>query len=443
MSESRRFTLIIGALLIVITLASLFTFALRNQRGFYQIPIDFLIFIRSNETFKATGQLYERAENYADKYHPSAAIYKFPPAFQLMIKPLLLLPANINAQLFMRSLLTGMYVLSLCLLFFYLKQHLQLKGEQTLVYACLLTSIGCWFMPFFESIRWLLVEIPLLLLFITSFLLSTKKGLASVLSGALLAYAACAKIYPLFLLGYPLYLALLQKNRNLLWGFVAGCLLTLAAALSVFGLGEHLFYLQHIVPTLLHEPITEKWVNLNLEKFLFVTGVIPEISGHAFTIIRLVFLSGLLAVLWLYRQTLAKHHFLVFSLFITTMFFCFPNYWPQYQVFLLVPVAYLLGSSIKNQSHTALVWLLVIVTPLFVPDLLWQSILDWDITRQGLDIEMIGKEAYLQGNNLTLLKYSPATWLFYYLYEYRALVPVALWLWQVRQIKKLAASQLT
>jgi len=436
MAKANRSKKIISALLVILSLASIFSFAYRNHSSFYETPIDFLIFIHAGDNFKTTGQLYERADNYADKYHPSAAIYKFPPAFQLMLMPLLELPESINAQAFMRLLLTGMYVLSLALLFFYIRHHFKLRAEQTLYFGATLTIIGCWFMPFFESIRWLLTEIPLLLLFIVSFLLLTKNRFSSGTSGALLAYAACAKIYPLFLFGYHLFQSFLHKKSAAIWGFIAGVIGTLALALYFYGIDEHAFYLKNILPVLLNEPITDKWVNLNIEKFLFVTGVIPKVTGSIFPIIRALFVGGLVLCLFSFRQPLAKKEWLVFSLFATTMFFCFPNYWPQYQIYLIIPIAFLSATYIKNNKPFLLAVLLISISTLFVPDLLWKTILNWDLARQGLDIEMVGKESYLYGTNLTLLKYSPATWLFYYLYEYRAVTPVVLWVLQVMQIRK-------
>jgi len=182
------------ALAIVLALASLASFAYRNHRDFYQTPIDFLVFVHANQHFHQSGQLYQRAADYADKYHPTAAIYKFPPAFELMIEPLLRLPPAWNTHVFTRLLLTGMYAVSVLILFFYLTKHLALKKEALLYFSSLLTIIACCFMPFFECIRWLLAEIPLLLLFTIAFLLARKTLLPSLLSGALMAFAACVKI---------------------------------------------------------------------------------------------------------------------------------------------------------------------------------------------------------------------------------------------------------
>jgi hypothetical protein len=419
-------------ILLAASVASIVTFSHRNQRTLYQTPIDFLIFLHAGESYKESGQLYLRSENYADAYHPSAAIYKFPPAFQLIIKPFLYLPEDGSSQVFMRLLFTGIYILSLCLLFFYIRHHFKLKGLQLFYFATTLGIVSCWFMPFFESVRWLLAEIPLLLIFVLSFILLSKPRLPAAISGALMAFAACIKIYPAFLFAYHL----LQKKRAAYAGFIIGLGITLAISVMLFGIAEHIFYIKNILPVLLHEPITEKWVNLNLEKFLFITGFIPEVTGKVFTITRILFVSGMLGIVFIYRAIAQKNELMFFAFFITTMFFCFPNYWPQYQIFLIIPIAYLAANAIKHHDRTTLTLLFLAISPLFIPDLLWQQVLAWDALRHGLDIEIIGRESYLNGAGITLLKYSPCTWAVYYLYEYRAVTPVILWILQALQIIK-------
>jgi hypothetical protein len=415
---------------ILLALVSLASFAYRNHKDFYQTPIDFLIFLHAGENFQHSGHLYERADNYADKYHPTAAIYKFPPAFQLMLMPLNHLPTNISLYVFTRLLLTGMYGVSLLILFFYMKKHLSLKKEALFYFSALFIIIACWFMPFFECIRWLLTEIPLLLLFILSFLLLGKFRGLSGLAGTLMAYAACAKIYPAFLFSYHL----MRKSPGVIAGFLIGTLLTLGASLYYFGLPEHLFYLKNILPVLLKEPVSDKWVNLNLENFLFQVGYLPEVTGKVFQFTRLVFVGAGLLVLWRHAADNGKTQFLLFCFCITTMFFCFPNYWPQYQIFLILPVVCLLAYTLRYQQSFRLWLLLLITATLCVPDLLWKQVLEWDLARQGLDMDMVGRESYEQGNSITLLKYSPLTWCLYYGYTCRALTPVVLWLMQALQL---------
>jgi len=435
---------IIIALCIITSVASIAVFSWRNHETFYQNPIDFLIFLRAGEIYNETGQLYQRSDNYADKYHPSAAIFKFPPAFQFFMMPfeklsnMGLLP-GVDLHIFTRLLMTGMYIVSLLLLFFTLSKALDLSGEKQLYFFTFLTLTSMWFMPFFECIRWLLTEIPLLLLFIGSFLLLRKNrfpanntGAGDLGAGALLGYAFSAKIYPIFLLGYPLA----QKNRRALIGFIATVVIVLLLALAVFGIDEHLFYFNNIFPALLNEPVTDKWVNLNIEKWLFIIGILPKVTGTVFYITRLWFVGALGYLLYKHPHAAQKQEHLVFSLFITTMFFCFPNYWPQYQIFLIIPIAYLGGFFIAHHCKKQFLLLIIVIFSLCIPDLLWRQVLNLETIYRGLDIEAIGKESYANGNGITMLKYAPLTWLTYYLYEYRALAPVILWFLQIRQLKK-------
>jgi len=434
MLASLRKKIIIG-LCIIASVASIAVFSWRNHESFYQNPIDFLIFLRAGEIYNETGQLYQRSDNYADKYHPSAAIFKFPPAFQFFMMPfeklsnIGLLP-GVDLHIFTRLLMTGMYVVSLLLLFFTLSKALDLSGEKLLYFFTFLTVTSLWFMPFFESIRWLLTEIPLLLLFIGCFLLLRRNH--SLAAGALLGYAFSAKIYPIFLLGYPLA----QKNKRALIGFIATVVIVLLLAITVYGIGEHLFYFNNILPVLLNEPVTDKWVNLNIEKWLFVIGILPKVTGTVFYITRLLFVGALGYLLYKHPHATQKQEHLIFSLFITTMFFCFPNYWPQYQIFLIIPVAYLGGFFIAHRCKKQFFLLTIVILSLCIPDLLWRQVLDWEVIYRGLDIEVIGKESYANGNGITMLKYAPLTWLTYYLYEYRALAPVVLWFLLTAQLRK-------
>lgn len=243
-------------------------------------------------------------------------------------------------------LLTGTYILTLALLFFYNWHHCKLKGLQTFYFGALLTISASWFMPFFESMYGLPAELLLL------------------------------------------------------------------------------------------DAVSDKWTNLNLEKFLFITGFIPEVTGHIFTVMRLAFICGLLSCLFMYRATLSKNIFLFFAFFITTLSLCFPNYWPQYQIFLIIPLTWLTANAIKHHDRISMTLLTLVTLPLLIPELLWQEVLEWDAMRHELDVEIIGRESYLNGAGITLLKYSPRTWVIYYLYEYRALTPVVLWILQVLQIRK-------
>lgn len=409
-------------LLLLLCVVSIVVFTWRNHKYFYQTPIDFLIFAQAGKNFEASGQLYQRSDDYEKSYHPSAAIFKFPPAYQLLVKPFRQIPAEYR-HVVMRLSFTAMYVLSLLLVYCYFVREIAPATTERFYFGAGLLVTGMWFMPFFESIRWLLTEIPFLLIFFGSFLLLIRSGRwPQLTAGVLLAFATVTKIYPAFLCSY----LLIRRQKTALIGAVLGGLAFMLTALFLFD-DENLFYFNTILPVLLGEDVTEKWVNLNLEKFLFIIGVIPEVTGTLFNITRLVFVSAMLLLLWRYRDRIDSRPDLVFAFILTTMFFCFPNYWPQYQIFLIIPFACLLACYLGQHRHRLLPLLLLTTLTLFIPDLLWKTVLEHVAQRDLLDLEMMAKEAWHEGTGTVLLKYSPVSWLLYFGYEYRALVPVVYW----------------
>jgi len=357
-------------LLLIALLLSVTAFGYRVYSDYYQMPIDYLIFLKSARDFQETGKLYQRTENYEQKYGPSSAIYKFPPPFQLAFVPLAKLPREVNQLSFIKPLLIGMYLLSLFILYRHIREIMLLTGEQRFYFLSALLITASWFMPFFESLRWLLAEIPILLFLMAGFLLERKGKLGSYISGTAIAFLACIKIYPAFMAGNLLR----EKNYPALAGLITGGFTVLLLSIYVFGIDEHIFYADNILPVLLNEPVISKWVNLNLEKFIYSLGLIPEVTGTIFSINRIVIISIFLGLLLKHHNRLLKNQFLAFSFFISTMFFCFPNYWPQYQIYLIIPLGYLMASYLKNPNHGIWLSLLILATfVLFIPDNLWKN----------------------------------------------------------------------
>lgn len=419
-------------LILVLCILSVAFFAWRNHRHFYQTPIDFLIFVHAGETFEATGELYQRSDDYKSSYHPSAAIFKFPPAYQFMVMPFTAIDAEYR-HLCTRLLFTLFYLLSFFLLYRYCSEDAKLDRTGRFYLATSLIIVGCWFMPFFESIRWLLTEIPFLLVFTGSFLLLTRASkVAHASAGALLAYTATAKIYPAFMLAY----LIARWRKTTIIAAIAGGTASILAGLYVFGWDENLFYLKTILPVLLNEEVTDKWVNLNAEKFLYIIGVIPDITGAFFHTLRGITVTSMFFLLYYHRHKIENCQGLVFAFIITTMFFCFPNYWPQYQIFLIIPIAFLFADCIRSKNAVLFTGISLIVCTLFIPDLLWQITLDWDVERKNLDMEVLGKEAWRDGTGSVLLKYSPVTWLLYFGYEWRAAVPIVFWIILARKLHR-------
>lgn len=417
-------------LLLLLSMASLAISAWRVSQNFYQTPIDFLIFLKAGKDFQEHGRLYQRAENIQEKYHPSAAIFKFPPAFQLALIPLLDVPKHVDLLLIMKLSFIGLYALSLGFLFVYLKNHFSLSQKAQLYFGCLLTIISCWTMSFYECLRWLLTEIPLLFIFVSSFVLLQHKRYRPMLSGALLAYAACIKIYPAFLLGY----LAIQRHSWAVLGAVIGTIIVSFLSLWIFGIQEHIFYATKLLPVLLDEPVISKWINLNLEKFLYGFGVIDDITGYWFQAFRLLFLSGLLWIGLKNQRYWLQEPLSGFSMFVTTMFFCFPNYWPQYQIFLLIPITYLLASYFKKQSTCSIIMLIIAITPLFIADSFAESVLRWEMLAKSVDSNLLLESFSREGILAFITHQLFMSMASYHLFDLRALVPVFIWILLYKEI---------
>ncbi len=416
------------AVCIILMLTSVACLSWRVHNSFYDKPIDFLLFASAGKHFWSSGELYKRSENYTDSYHPSAAIYKFPPAFQLTIAPWYKNGTSVNLHIAIKWFMLTCYAATLLLLFYSLRRHYKLTPNESLQLLTTIIVAGCWLMPFFESIRWLLTEIPLLLIFLSSLLLFQRHA---AISAALIAYAAHIKVYPLFLFGFHLF----YRSKAALAGLLIASCVVIGLSLALFGFGEHRFYFETILPVLLNEPIITKSVNLNLEVFALRLGLIDEINGTLFMLTRLGFIGALITILIRYKDYLLNNPWLTFSLFVCTMYFCFPNYWPQYQLFLLLPIALLATLYIREGQRRSLLFLYSNILLLCIPQKIW-ILLARSHYDEHTNTATLLQQAELNGISTTLWDLSPPAWLFHYLFHFRALVPVAilvlLYLW-IRQ----------
>jgi len=420
---SNKKNILITLFCVALSTLSIAHFIKKNYEGLDTKPIDFLIFAGTGKRFHETGQLYKRVEDYPDRYHPSAAIYKFPPPFQLAFSPWYADGKPKHFHVYARIMMVSMYVLTILLLFNYLRKSYRLDSSQQLILITFMLTVSCWFMPYYECIDWLLTEIPMLFIFVISFLVLQRNAM---LSGALMAYTACIKIYPAFLLSY----FLLVNKQKVLIGSILSTVITLALSVWYFGVEEHVFYVKTILPVLLSEPVIDKWINLNLEKFLYAIGLVNQVDGSLFKLLRTALLGVTFYLIYRHYRLLPEKPYLLFSFLVCTMFFCFPNYWPQYQIYLLIPFAGLAAEYISQQKKQLLFLLFIIFLPLCVDDLLWQQIIDTQFGEQKKDpafIASISKEIEQNGLGTTMLHYNPKAWLSLYLYEMRALAALSLW----------------
>ena len=162
------------------------------------------------------------------------------------------------------------------------------------------------------------------------------------LAGLIFIWLASIKLYPVFLLLYPLL------TRQ--WKVLASAVLCAGGiawlSLHVFGANENIFYVKNILPVLLSEPVSEDWTTIFLHttgnqgilKVLVSYGLLPSRLSFWLNAIRLPFLFGMFIVFWKYCRWHDDENWrslLGFSLVIITMLICLPNVFYSYFILLL------------------------------------------------------------------------------------------------------------
>ena len=178
-----------GALLLL----SVFHFvqAAHNSRAFGFV--DFPTFLAQAELYLITGELYVDASD-PDAYGPSAAVYKFPPLFAMLLLP------------FVRGGVTeGVYVghWILQILLYGASAALTLtafrrQGGAVFVFAGALFALN--FEPFFETLWRLQIETPILLLLVLALLAYQRRR--QPWAGVAIGVGFMLKLYPAFMLLY-------------------------------------------------------------------------------------------------------------------------------------------------------------------------------------------------------------------------------------------------
>jgi hypothetical protein len=408
-------------LLSVGVLASLANFGWRTVNEYRKKPIDMLIFADAGKKFWVTGQLYKRVDDYPDRYHPSAAIFKFPPPFQLMLAPWF---KSGIPDLFLKIVKYSMLVMFFISLFLWWK-HLSvifsLPAEHQKLFAALIIISSSWMMPFYESFRWVLTEIPLLFIFILTCTLYQKNRF---IPASLLAFAGAIKIYPGFVFAWQMF----KRDWKSLLYFCLSFIAIFATSIAVFGADEHRFYFDNILPVLLQEPVINKSVNLNLENFFVALGFMNENNGLIFNGSRLAVLMSLAWLFFTKREQVCEQPTVLFSLIVTAMFFCFPNYWPQYQIYLIIPVYTCLAMALANNNLKLLGVAFICFFLMCFSEQLGRSLLSANMLQIGMDQEALSNMIRERGIHAAMLEISPTAWFVSVMYNSRALVPLMLFI---------------
>lgn len=414
---------------IVVTVLCLFYAADRVSGLMQDEPFDHAIFSKAGEQFALTGHFYPHVTEPYPTFLPGAAVFKFPPVYQLFIAPWV--KNGITPAYYRNSYLACLFayisgVLLLCR-FALPKQGIGEKPLSPCLTVCtisILISVACVFEPFYSGFLLLVGEIPIFACCVLALVLSVRHPF---FSGVLIALAACTKLYPIFMMLYAL--AALDTKPRFAWlaGFASSAILLWSLTLLLFGWQEPLYYITHILPVLLHEHPMGISENLSLIFFLFPDGITHVFAENMFTVIRIITL-GLLALAIIFykkhRTATPQHDALLYGLFITSMIICLANYWIQYEVLLLIPAVLVLTTSLQRRqpvlTMTAALLLLVLLSSQELDDTLMSA-------AAGPDLVSLLAKAEQKGYWLTMWETSPAAFVLMLLADIKPLAPYGLW----------------
>lgn len=422
MPATARTGLLLPALGLLVIAGSLY-FLVSQLIPIYQKPFSFdmRLFASAGADFWKTGQLYERSANLAETYRPGAPVFKFPPPYQIFLAPWLHggIPASFYTVARTLAILAYLAAAGLCL---HLAKPATAPGQSRLPFFILAIPLVCLLSSFYDALRGLSTEIPLLFLLVLAFAWRERKPFQA---GLLLAIAVTTKLYPAFMLAW---FFLRAPWRSVAAGFVAGCAAILLASIALFGVGEHAFFAQQVLPVLLQEKPVVHSLNLTILQFLHTHGLLADMSLPFFNASRILLGGTLLAALLRGRQGDPRQEALLYALTLVTMLLCLPNYWLQYHVLLLFPLLVLFGHWMQQRQWGQLALFLPVLVclaaePEWAHDLLQQAF----GSEAGM-ARVIAQESAQHGALVTLLRHSPLGVLVSACVELRPLAPLAIWL---------------
>lgn len=413
-SRSRQYTitLVLAALL---ALGSVYYFAGKSQAVYRAGYFDLPIFTQAAIRYWKNDPVYQRGDDLAELYRPGAIVYKFPLPYLINF-----LPWFDESGAWPPGFHMWITVFFICL------YVLMLLVSCRLVLGCcterpaipamhfVLLVIACAgvFMPFFVVQGGTSAEVYIIALSVLAFAVMQR---FPYLAGFLLVWLASIKLYPVFLLLYPI---LTRQWRVLLSAVVGGCFIVLLS-IAIFGWGENWFYLQNILPVLLSEPVSEDWTamfrhttgNQCIVKVLVGYGMLPSRLPIWLNAVRLPFVFAMLWLLWKHcrRHDDKQWTSLIgFVLVVLTMMICLPNICYSYFVMLLFPAIVLAGFLWAHKRYGWLLLLFFFMVVFAIDDnwtyALAQSLVaSADSKTIAEEVERIGIYAYLWKHQVLLL----------------------------------------
>lgn len=357
------------ALAALLAVASLFYFADKTTDTFRKGYFDLPLFTQAAIRYWRGEPVYQRSDDLENRYKPGAIVYKFPPPYLLHFVPWL--DGSGKQLVWFGYRLTFAYiaihaftVFLVCRLL--LRCRKKSAGDKAfdpagITLVLLATAFSAVYMPYFLVQGGTSGEGFIAMLALLSLTLMRRWPL---LAGFLLMWLACIKLYPAFLLLYPL----LTRQWKVLLAAAVSALLIGVASLLVFGLEENRFYLERILPILLTEQSSEDWTgafrhttgNLGLAKVMVEYSLLPNRLPLWVNAVRLPFVFALMILLLKYCRQHDERDWttlLGFALIEVTMLICLPNVFYAYFIILLFP-ALVLAAFLWQQGSR--VWLLIL-----------------------------------------------------------------------------------
>jgi hypothetical protein len=314
--------------------------AFRFEREVHQTMVrccyDFPIFWEAADRYLRTHELYS---DDLRRYEPAAAVYKFPPLAMAPIVVCARLGFGDQVYGLHMGVQVALYLGSVLLLL------VTLECSRAWRRAALVLILALNHGPFYETLIGLQVETWILFLLVAAFLFMSR-GMERG-TGAALAVAAMLKVYPALMLAY---LVAARRWQAASW-FILVSVCLLAGTLAVFGAQETLTYFLRILPHMSAETAVDSPENAGVAKYLaYLFGLAPIASrdlARAITAIPLM-----ISVALARRESQQTAHTacsgIGYVAFVPVMLLVLPNSWTNYQLLLLLPIAYLLCSFRKS-----------------------------------------------------------------------------------------------
>jgi hypothetical protein len=168
-----------------------------------------------------------------------------------------------------------------------------------------------------------------------------------------------------------------RKDKQAIAGFSIGFIAISIASIFFIGIDESIFYVKHILPVLLVEKPIYHVQNTTIEAMLEFENIIKGMPGNITAIVKLMTLV-LIGIngYWLHSRLADKQCILIFiGMLISAILLTISNYWPQYQIILIVPLLCALAYSIQTHSNFTYLITIIIAISLGIQEIWLENVI--------------------------------------------------------------------